>query len=443
MITLFTGHQRCIATIRAHDEGVWALAANDTFTTIYSGGRDRKLYMIDVRNPDNRQLICEESAPILKLTLNQEQHSMWVATTNSCINNWSIKPLDNADDRDEMLDYESPLYSQPKMTIKGGTSIRQYHVLDDKRHILTKDSEGNVALWDVLTACKVEDLGKANLEEEIKKRFKMIYVPHWFTVDLRLGLLSIHLDESDCFAAWVSAKNVGMQFSDGSDPKLNFGGLLLQALLSHWPRTQPEEEPLQDGAVYNVSGSGERLSTNYCFSVPGHTPVIFSEVGGRTLFRLLAKDAGRETEAMMLNETLPLWVIDITVEKNMPKFNKIPFYLFPYPTAGIKSVKKDRLSASDMLQVRKVIEHVYEKIIGAGSDTASQAGSTHNSTSNTNTEQRSESEKEAEDLSTAAEEKVELLCQDQVLDPNMDLRTVKHFIWKSGGDLVLHYRLIK
>jgi len=28
----------------------------------------------------------------------------------------------------------------------------------------------------------------------------------------------------------------------------------------------------------------------------------------------------------------------------------------------------------------------------------------------------------------------------QVLDPNMDLRTVKHFIWKQGGDLTLQYR---
>lgn len=28
----------------------------------------------------------------------------------------------------------------------------------------------------------------------------------------------------------------------------------------------------------------------------------------------------------------------------------------------------------------------------------------------------------------------------QVLDPNLDLRTVKHFIWKSSGDLVLNYR---
>lgn len=33
-----------------------------------------------------------------------------------------------------------------------------------------------------------------------------------------------------------------------------------------------------------------------------------------------------------------------------------------------------------------------------------------------------------------------LHCFPKVLDPNMDLRTVKHFIWKSGGDLTLHYR---
>jgi hypothetical protein len=35
--------------------------------------------------------------------------------------------------------------------ILGGSSIRQYYVLNDKRHILTKDTEDHVALWDVLT----------------------------------------------------------------------------------------------------------------------------------------------------------------------------------------------------------------------------------------------------------------------------------------------------
>jgi len=33
----------------------------------------------------------------------------------------------------------------------GGASIKQYHVLNDKRYIITKDSEERVAMWDVLT----------------------------------------------------------------------------------------------------------------------------------------------------------------------------------------------------------------------------------------------------------------------------------------------------
>lgn len=68
---------------------------------------------------------------------------------------------------------------------------------------------------------------------------------------------------------------------------------------------------------------------------------------------------------MLLNETVPQWVIDITVDvsvsviysyicrecfvvyllifllqKNMPKFNKIPFYLQPHSSSGAKTLKK-------------------------------------------------------------------------------------------------------
>jgi len=32
----------------------------------------------------------------------------------------------------------------------GGASIIQCHILNDKRHILTKDTNNNVAYWDVL-----------------------------------------------------------------------------------------------------------------------------------------------------------------------------------------------------------------------------------------------------------------------------------------------------
>lgn len=45
--------------------------------------------------------------------------------------------------------------------------------------------------------------------------------------------------------------------------------------------------------------------------------------------------------------------------------------------------------------------------------------------------------------STYPIDKVELYCNDHKLDDLLDLRTVKHYIWKSGGDLVLHYMPIK
>lgn len=132
-----------------------------------------------------------------------------------------------------------------------------------------------------------------------------------------------------------------------------------------------------------------------------------------------------------MQETAPEWLIDVVVHHNLPKFIKIPFYLLPHPSSGIKPLRKDKLSASDMLQVRKVMEHVYQKMMlgSTSSDTGHNAPDPNRTTSG---DSKSQSE--------SAEEKVELLCQDQLLDPNMDLRTVKHFIWKSGGELVIHYR---
>uniref|UniRef100_A0A673G9A2 WD repeat-containing protein 48 n=1 Tax=Sinocyclocheilus rhinocerous TaxID=307959 RepID=A0A673G9A2_9TELE len=356
------GQQRCIATYRVHDEGVWALQVNEAFTHVYSGGRDRKIYCTDLRSPDIRVLICEEKAPVLKMELDRsaDPHSaIWVSTAKSTVNKWSLKGIHNfrasGDYDNDCSAPLTPLCTQTEQLIKGGASIIQCHILNDKRHILTKDTNNNVA---------------------------------------------------DCFAAWVSAKDAGFTSPDGSDPKLNLGGLLLQALLEYWPRTHTN--PTDEETELNHGMNGEHESRiqkgNGYFQVPPHTPVIFGEAGGRTLFRLLCRDSGGETESMLLNETVPQWVIDITVDKNMPKFNKIPFYLQPHSSSGAKTLKKDRLSASDMLQVRKVMEHVYEKIINL--DSESQTGGS--------AAEKPSEQKEEEDMAVLAEEKIELLCQDQV-----------------------------
>lgn len=42
-----------------------------------------------------------------------------------------------------------------------------------------------------------------------------------------------------------------------------------------------------------------------------------------------------------------------------------------------------------------------------------------------------------------AEERVRLYCLDTQLKPDMDLRTVRHMLWKGPGDLVITYSIIK
>ena len=104
-------------------------------------------------------------------------------------------------------------------------------------------------------------------------------------------MLTIHLaqDENDCFSAWVSAKEVGLALEESEETKVNYGQLLLQALLEHWPRPfQLGEEATGDGITgldstshapppsNNTSTNGAILRPgNEYFTVAPHTPVIF------------------------------------------------------------------------------------------------------------------------------------------------------------------------
>ena len=123
----------------------------------------------------------------------------------------------------------------------------------------------------------------------MKDRQLTVFVPNWFTVDLKTGMLTIHLgqDENDCLSAWVSARlncfslqkvleirkrfwgekiwstltkktriikgrfplllfvycrETGLAPDESLEQKVNYGGLLLQALLEYWPRPYNTED---------------------------------------------------------------------------------------------------------------------------------------------------------------------------------------------------------
>ncbi len=85
--------------------------------------------------------------------------------------------------------------------------------------------------------------------------------------------------------------------------------------------------------------------------------------------------------------------------------------------------------ANEFIQCRKVCEHVLDKILLENPTPPGNNGAGVNSSQNSDNSEQ-----------IPAEDKIELMCNDVVCDPSMDLRTVKHFIWKQSGDLTFYYK---
>ena len=70
------GEQCCVQTYKVHTEGVWTLLTNDSFTQVYSSGRDRRVWLTDLRHHESHALVCEESAPVLKVSVKAKLYNL-------------------------------------------------------------------------------------------------------------------------------------------------------------------------------------------------------------------------------------------------------------------------------------------------------------------------------------------------------------------------------
>uniref|UniRef100_A0A8R1E521 WD_REPEATS_REGION domain-containing protein n=1 Tax=Caenorhabditis japonica TaxID=281687 RepID=A0A8R1E521_CAEJA len=248
------GQQRCIATCLAHEEGVWTLQVDSAFSTVYSSGKDRMVVKTSLYDFTKSQLLFKEEAPVKKMLLcEKESPCLWVGTWQSDIKRQQKKRFAHG---------SPPGYEEGV----SAASIKKHLVLNDKRHVLTKNSAGNVELYDVLAAKKVKEYGDRPLEEVFNENFKKVFVPSWFSVDFKSGMLQITLDELDVFASWLSSKDAGFEDND-RETKVNYGGMMLRSLFEKWPHND----------MANTDGDGgeetQRATANF-LSLPEHTPFI-------------------------------------------------------------------------------------------------------------------------------------------------------------------------
>lgn len=152
------GQQCCISSLKCHSQSVWALQADNSFSYVYSGGRDKQVFRIAINDFKTAQLMFIEDAPVQRLQLtDSESNFIWSATWNSSIKRWPLfcDAQISRGKKNDRCGEIVPCIHEPDTTIPGAASIRQHVVLNDKRHVVTKDTDDNVAVWDVLKGRKV------------------------------------------------------------------------------------------------------------------------------------------------------------------------------------------------------------------------------------------------------------------------------------------------
>lgn len=472
------GQQRCIHSYAVHTDSVWALASTPTFSHVYSGGRDLSLYLTDLSTRES-VLLCTKEHPILQLALHDD--GIWVATTDSSVHKWPAEVQNpqkvfqrggsflagNLSFSRARVSLEGstpvPVYQEPSLSIPGTPGIVQHEILNNRRHVLTKDTSGSVKLWEITRGVVIENYGEVSFDKKKEELFEMVSIPAWFTVDTRLGNLAVHLDTPQCFSAEMYSADLSIT-GKPEDDKVNLARETLKGLLGHWLNKRRQRFGSQASANSEVQlgkeassrsltlsrvdldGNAENDSIVYPpfeFSVASPPSIITEGSQGGPWRKKITDLDGNEDE-----KDFPWWVLDCVLNNRLPprENTKCSFYLHPCEGSTAQILTQSKLSAPRILRIHKVVNYVLEKMVldkpldnmnsdaafsglpggqlphaAAGGDMSFRMGlkpwQKHNKPS------------------------IEILCNNQVLSPDMSLATVRAYIWKKPEDLVLNYRV--
>jgi len=134
-----------------------------------------------------------------------------------------------------------PLRSKPDEVIAGRSGLIRALMLNDRQHVLTLDTAGQVSVWNIIRGFCVgrfssadisaafdleRGVGKVDAEvlrrhtqevlELVKERIEgETMVITWCQIDTKIGSLTVHLEESRVFDAEVYADEVGYEGMEG------------------------------------------------------------------------------------------------------------------------------------------------------------------------------------------------------------------------------------
>ncbi|KAK7054336.1 hypothetical protein VNI00_003530 [Paramarasmius palmivorus] len=179
-------------------------------------------------------------------------------------------------------------------------------------------------------------------------------------------------------------------------------------------------------------------------SLPSNITVTISE-DFRTLYRGSVNNTGHDVH--LLEEAMPLWLMEYLLLNKIPGNGvqpvKVSFILLPWPSKDgegeqlpeLLNITQSKLTASRWLRVRKLVNHVQDKLDKIASNTnVATPGSPRTSIESQSQNGQHVNKPRAEDV-------YEILCNDVLLPLDMTLAAVRQYVWRQASELTMYYRL--
>ncbi|KAL7749145.1 hypothetical protein RI367_005550 [Sorochytrium milnesiophthora] len=132
---------------------------------------------------------------------------------------------------DPVLPTAAVQWHQPDATIQGQHGLVRHSLLSNKRMVLSRDTNNCVDLWDIVRCCKVKSFGQRDFDDVLKEVNVHEFGVDWCTVDTKIGMLSVQLQEHRCFDSEMYFDESGVSgLNYVQDARVNIGKWVLTSL---------------------------------------------------------------------------------------------------------------------------------------------------------------------------------------------------------------------
>lgn len=287
---------RCLATYETHTDSVWTLYSDHPqLRTFFAGSKDGLVTRTELGSSESGTAgedecvgIFKENGGVAKIVVLDDRY-IWTATSSSSVNRWlgipsrqarasMARSTYNADIPNSALaqlpppelaysgplpesymsnenmtlyagsvlsipissyedDIESnetlvPLRVVPESVIEGKPGLSSHLFLNNRRYVLTVDTEGQVAQWDLVECKKIKIFGNKAIEEVAQQLNSMETFSNWCSVDTKIGAITVHLDEQACFDCemYADEANLSSDYEIREEQRINLGKWVLRYL---------------------------------------------------------------------------------------------------------------------------------------------------------------------------------------------------------------------